>query len=397
MKSKDVLRILLIVGTRPEAVKLLPLWMILVGDKRFDVHLVTTGQQTELVKHVFGPFHVHPDIELCLMDPTQTLNDLTSRAINALADVYKKMCPEVVVIQGDTTSAFCAALAAFQHTPRINVAHVEAGLRTYDRLSPYPEEANRKMIAALADYHFPPTTKDAKHLYREGIERDQVVVTGNTVIDALQLVIDQKDTSKEFDLPSDRHSVLITLHRRESWAFEDKQANRTVMEGMLAALHNVATCFKDIQFIFRKHPNPKVYEPAMRELGHVQNIRFIEPIPSYLTFVKLLSRMRLIVTDSGGIQEEAPALGVPVLVLREKTERIDALFMEGCQIVGTSEKEIQARLMETLTKLQRIPPAPICPMKLCLTPIGDGKSAERIRDSLLHFMRGDQSRSLKKA
>jgi UDP-N-acetylglucosamine 2-epimerase (non-hydrolysing) len=248
------------------------------------------------------------------------------------------------------------------------------------------------MISVLADFHFAPTLRDAKHLYHEGVPRDRVVVSGNTVVDALQLAIDQDVASEEVELPMNQHLVLITLHRRESWAFEEKQANRTVIEGMLAAIRDVANDFADIHFIFRQHPNPKVRAPAARELGQVKNVQFIEPVPSYSTFVRLLGRMSLVVTDSGGIQEEAPALGVPVLVLREKTERMEALISEGCKVVGTSEQDVRASLIAGLTDLRRTPPAPARPIRLCSTPIGDGRGSERIRDALLHFLRGDVSR-----
>jgi UDP-N-acetylglucosamine 2-epimerase (non-hydrolysing) len=321
---------------------------------------------------------VVPDVDLAIMQPGQTLNDIVCRAMPRIDELYARHRPDWVMVQGDTTSAFCAALAAYNR--RIAVAHVEAGLRSFDRRHPYPEEANRRMLTAVTDLHFAPTSWAAQNLLAEGVPRGQVVVTGNTVVDALLLTLEAELRGGEPIPRSDgRRIVLITLHRREAWETA-RDGERSVLDGILSALRSAADRHPDVDFVYPVHLNPKVQQAARRAFAGARNARLIEPLP-YVRFVKTMAQASVIVTDSGGIQEEAPSLGIPVLVLRRTTERPEALGTGANRLVGTDPQDIEQALSVALAEARGAAsgtlPRP--------NPFGDGRASDRIARGLLHF------------
>jgi len=326
-------RVSLIFGTRPEAIKLCPLVLALQQHPNFEPHVCVTAQHRQMLDRVLEVFGVKPDVDLNIMKSNQRLAPLTSKAIEAL-DVYMaKQKPDIVLVQGDTTSVLCAALVAFYH--RIPLGHVEAGLRTWNKFSPYPEEINRVLTTHIADYHFAPTEWSRENLLKEGIPAERIHVTGNTVIDALHIAVKRvrERTPEITGLPkelinneSDRPLVLITGHRRENLG-----------DGFLnicEAICRLAKRFSDTIFVYPVHLNPNVRKPVFDMLSGHDNIHVIEPL-SYLPFVALMARAKIILTDSGGIQEEAPSLGKPVLVMRDTTERPEGVEAGIAKLVGT--------------------------------------------------------------
>jgi UDP-N-acetylglucosamine 2-epimerase (non-hydrolysing) len=367
-------------GTRPEAVKLLPVIRQLRQDTRFDLRVVVTGQHREMLREILEPFGIRPDVDLDIMQPGQSLNDIVCRAMPRLDELYGREPPDWVVVQGDTTSAFCAALAAFNR--RIPVAHVEAGLRSFDRFHPYPEESNRRMLSAVSELHFAPTAWAAQNLLSEGIPRDRVVVTGNTVIDALFLTLhDELERRRaEPESASRRRTVLITMHRREAWETPLERGQRSVLDGVLSAIRRAADRNPDVDFIYPVHLNPKVQVAAKRAFCGAKNATLIEPL-SYVRFVKTMARASVIVTDSGGVQEEAPSLGIPVLVLRKTTERPEALETGANRLIGTDPDDIEEALVAALER-------PIDGRALTIprpNPFGDGCASARIAQSFLYL------------
>ncbi len=369
--SKGRKRISIVFGTRPEAIKLCPLIEALRSHDRFEPHVCVTGQHREMLDSTLEAFGVKPDVDLAIMCPGQTLGSLTSRATSAI-DGYLGDCePEMVVVQGDTTTAFCAALCSFYH--RIPVGHVEAGLRTGDRRSPFPEEVNRVLTSHLADLHFAPTETAKENLLREGVQESQVIVTGNTVIDALMIAL-SKLRAGSVEIPglppglmdgrSDARVVLITGHRRESFG--------PAFERICAAVAELARRFMSVHFIYPVHLNPNVREPVHRILGASPNVHLIEPL-DYLSFVAVMSRAALLLTDSGGVQEEAPSLGKPVLVMRDTTERPEAIEMGVAKLVGTHREAIVENVAMLLagneTETERVSAS---------NPYGDGNACGRI-------------------
>ena len=297
--------------------------------------------------------------------------------------LFAEKSPDLVLVQGDTTSAFCAGLAAFDR--RIPVAHVEAGLRSFDRLNPYPEESNRRMLTAIAELHLAPTEHSAENLRREGVLPSSIVVTGNTVIDALLLALREGNAqgagSRDRLLEDgDRaRTVLITLHRREAWETPGKNGG-TMLDGISAGLRRAAKKHPDVEFIYPVHLNPCVQRAARAALGDVDNVRLIDPLP-YLRFVETMARSSVIVTDSGGVQEEAPSLGVPVLVVRQTTERPEAVRPGMNQLVGTESTDVERELSLLLSRPRAIAHSLPCP-----SPFGDGHAAARVAHAVLHFM-----------
>lgn len=362
-------RLLLIFGTRPEAIKMAPLVHELARRPQVETITCVTAQHRHMLDQVLDWFHIRPDHDLDLMQPGQSLADLTARAVTALADKLSEIRPDVVLCQGDTTTAMTAALAAFYQ--QIPVGHVEAGLRTGDNYNPFPEEVNRRIISVLATYNFAPTDTARRALLHEGTPPHRIHVTGNTVIDALQWTVKQPYTL-DLGLPLDRPGerlILITGHRRESFG--------PAFESMCRALRDIAERNPDVRLIYPVHLNPNVQEPVYRLLGGVERVHLIDPLP-YPDFAHLMARSTLIITDSGGIQEEAPALGKPVLVMRETTERPEALEAGTARLVGTQAATIVAHAEELLRD-----PAAYQAMATAHSPFGNGHAAERIADILI--------------
>ena len=379
----DPAKVLVILGTRPEAIKLFPVVRALEGDARLAVRVVTTGQHREMVDQILGPFGIVPDHDLDIMRPDQSLNDIVLRVLPRLADLYQKERPRLIQVQGDTTSAFCAGLAAFHR--RVAVGHVEAGLRSFNRFHPYPEEANRRMLTAVTDLHLAATPQSAENLLREGVRREEIVVTGNTVIDSLLQTLQRRDLLEAHRLRSlplgegDR-LVLITLHRRENWMASQRPGEASPLEQVLGAIAASAREFPAAQFVYPVHRNPRVQDPARRILDGLPNVHRLDPLP-YIPFVDLLARATCVLTDSGGIQEEAPSLGVPVLVARETTERPEGVEGGRNQLVGTRTEVVQEALRVILAAPWERP----CDLPRA-NPFGDGRAAERVLQAVLHHL-----------
>lgn len=360
----------LIFGTRPEAIKLCPLIGALRAHPDFDPHVCVTGQHREMLEDVLSVFEIVPDVDLRLMRADQSLSSLTARAMEAIDRYLAEHKPDLVLVQGDTTSVFCAALAAYYH--RIPVGHVEAGLRTGDPFSPYPEEINRVLTTHLAAYHFAPTETAKANLVKEGVPERHIHVTGNTVIDALHIAADKikHDPPAIPGLPTDetdRPLVLITGHRRENFG--------RPFEAICRAIAELARRFPQTRFVYPVHLNPNVREPVHRVLSDFDNVYLIEPL-NYLAFVAVMNAATLILTDSGGVQEEAPSLGTPVLVLRDTTERPEALDAGMVKLVGTDPVTIVDAASQLLTD-----PAAYTVMARAAkgkNPYGDGQACRRI-------------------
>jgi UDP-N-acetylglucosamine 2-epimerase (non-hydrolysing) len=366
-------RILILFGTRPEAIKLAPVIKELEKEKRkFTIEVCITGQHRQILDQVLETFRIKPDFDLQIMRKDQNLFDINVRILQGLENLLESRKPDLIIVQGDTTTAFVSALAAY-YTKR-KIGHVEAGLRTADKFAPFPEEMNRRLISHLADFHFAPTAQAKENLLNEGVPAKSIVVTGNTVIDALYLALKM---NPRVDLPILRkvkpgHKIiLVTAHRRESFGKPFKK--------ICVALKTIVQRNPDIEIIYPVHPNPNIKNPAHQILGDTERIHLIAPL-DYLPFVHLMKKCYLILTDSGGIQEEGPALGKPVLVLREKTERPEAIQAGTARLVGINEKKIineTERLLSSEYEYQR--------MVKIKNPFGDGKASIRIRKFLIHY------------
>ena len=377
-RAASPLRVDVVLGTRPEAVKLVPVVRALRADGRFAPRVLATAQHREMLDQILSPFGITPDVDLDVMRPGQTLNELVGRVVPLVDQAFAADRPDVVLVQGDTTSAFCAALAAFQRGG-IRVGHVEAGLRSFDRFHPFPEESNRRMIGAVADLHFPPTPQSARNLLREGVAADALHVTGNTAIDALLAVLELPGV----ELPSGvlregAPLVLITLHRRENWLPGGAGDGQAPLEEVLRTLADVARRHPGTDFVYPVHRNPNVVRAAQAGLSGVDNVRLIDPLP-HAPFVRLMERAHVIVTDSGGIQEEAPSFGVPVLVTRKVTERPEGLLAGTNRLIGTDRHELASALEDALAAPPADPAGRPYP-----SPFGDGRAALRIRDAILY-------------
>lgn len=368
-------KVLTVFGTRPEAIKMAPLVKALEADERFDAKVCVTAQHREMLDQVLDLFSIKPDYDLNLMKAGQTLNDVTAKILLELKPVLQEFKPDVVLVHGDTATTFAASLAAYYE--QIAVGHVEAGLRTGDIYSPWPEEANRKLTGALTKYHFAPTATSKQNLLRENYPEDAITVTGNTVIDALLTVKDSiqnnsqlnSEMASEFSfIKQESKVILVTGHRRESFGGG--------FERICEALGIVAKLHPEVQIIYPVHLNPNVREPVNRILKGIDNIHLIEP-QQYLPFVYLMNRSSIILTDSGGIQEEAPSLGKPVLVMRDTTERPEAVEAGTVKLVGTDIDTIVTELEVLLTNSQAYEQ-----MSRAHNPYGDGKACERILNEL---------------
>ena len=371
-------KISVIFGTRPEAIKLCPVVLALKSNPAFECSVCVTGQHREMLQQVLAVFGIVPDKDLALMRQNQTLSGLTSRAITAIDEYLEDEKPDVVMVQGDTTTVLAGSLAAFYH--HIPIAHVEAGLRTWNMYSPWPEEANRVLTTRLAQWHFCPTENNKANLLKEGVPERDIYVTGNTVIDALLMAKEmvRKDSPVIEGLPkglmdSSERMVLVTGHRRENFG--------EGFEHICTAIRNLAENYPRVHFVYPVHLNPNVREPVERILGAYRgkNVHLISP-QSYLPFVALMNRSYLILTDSGGVQEEAPSLGKPVLVMRDTTERPEAVTAGTVKIIGTARESIEgavSSLLEDVSAYQS--------MAMAVNPYGDGRSAVRIVDVLNHL------------
>ncbi|MBY7800201.1 UDP-N-acetylglucosamine 2-epimerase (non-hydrolyzing) [Vibrio fluvialis] len=372
MKRKKVLTVF---GTRPEAIKMAPLVHALSTDERFESRVCVTAQHREMLDQVLELFEITPDYDLNIMKAGQTLNDVTAKILLELKLVLQEFKPDVVLVHGDTATTFAASLAAYYE--QIAVGHVEAGLRTGNIYSPWPEEANRKLTGALASYHFAPTLTSKENLLRENIDESKVYVTGNTVIDALLMIKDKIITDNDLNstlaaqfpfLDEDKKLLLVTGHRRESFGGG--------FERICESLAIIAKKHPDVQIVYPMHLNPNVREPVNRILSGIENIVLIEP-QQYLPFIYLMDRSHIILTDSGGIQEEAPSLGKPVLVMRDTTERPEAVEAGTVKLVGTSVQKIICELDILLTD-----EAEYKTMSVAHNPYGDGQACKRILEEL---------------
>lgn len=361
--------ILLIFGTRPEAIKMAPVYHAFKANPdAFDVKICVTAQHREMLDQVLQFFDLKPDFDLNLMKPGQTLFDITANGLKALEQVFNKISPDVIFVQGDTTTAFIGALAGFYK--KIHVAHVEAGLRSQNKFSPYPEEMNRLLAGRLADIHFSPTKQATENLKREGI-KNHIYEVGNTVIDALfeGLEIIEKKGLKNKDsffknIDFSRRIILVTGHRRESFG--------KPFENICEALAAIATRFQDVEIVYPVHLNPQVQEPVKRILSNYSNIHLIAPL-EYPYLLWLMNRAYLVLTDSGGIQEEAPSLGKPVLVMRDVTERTEGIDAGTAKLVGTDKEKI---IMETSRLLENR--NEYAAMANAVNPYGDGTASQKI-------------------
>jgi UDP-N-acetylglucosamine 2-epimerase len=371
------MRILTVYGTRPEAIKLAPVVLALKADSAIESAVCVTGQHRQMLDQVNGLFEIMPDYDLNLMKPGQDLTHITTAALEGVGRILDEYKPDWVIVQGDTSTAFAGALAGFYR--KIKVAHVEAGLRTGNLLSPWPEEGNRKLIGQITTVHFPPTETSANNLRREAVLEKDIVVTGNTVIDALKWVANKLDTVPAFRadydarfkfLNPDKRLILITGHRREN--FDGGLAN------VCKALRRLAER-GDVELVYPVHLNPNVQATAKEVLGNHPAVHLIDP-QDYLPFVYLMQRSALIVTDSGGIQEEAPGLGKPVLVTRDTTERPEAVEAGTARLIGTSEQALVDHATELLDT-----PSSYETMAQAKNPFGDGIAALRIVAHLKSF------------
>ncbi|MFC1512086.1 non-hydrolyzing UDP-N-acetylglucosamine 2-epimerase [Candidatus Latescibacterota bacterium] len=375
-------KISVIFGTRPDAIKLCPLILAFKKNSGFEVNVCVTGQHRGMLDQVLEVFEVKPDIDLYLMEDNQTLPSLTSKTIINVNKYLSHYQSDLIIVQGDTTTAFSSALASFYN--KIPIGHVEAGLRTWNKFSPYPEEINRVLITHIADYHFAPTKLSKENLVYEGIAEDKIFITGNPVIDALNLVVNKiRQCPPQIpDLPDYFFKnplyppiVLITGHRRENFGKR--------FESICNAVVALADRFNDTEFIYPVHLNPNVRKPVFRIMSGFKNIHLIEPL-KYFSFVALMDRCKIVLTDSGGVQEEAPSLGKPVLVMRDTTERPEAIDAGTAKLVGTDTNTIVENVSLLLTDSNAYNM-----MAKAVNPYGDGKACERIVAHCKRILTGD--------
>lgn len=371
-------KILVVFGTRPEAIKMAPIVDQLKNDTRFEYKVCVTGQHREMLDQVLNLFKISPDFDLNVMRPDQNLITLTNSILTGLNEIFKVYRPDIVLVHGDTTTTLATSLAAYYN--QILVGHVEAGLRTGNIYSPWPEEGNRKLTGCIANIHFSPTEISAQNLTKENINSDCVHIVGNTVIDALLMaksIIDNNgDLVSELEgkLPftvSGKKIVLITGHRRENFGLG--------FENICQAIKNIASEFKDVLFVYPVHLNPQVQKPVKKMLSGLENVLLIEPL-EYLPFVYLMDKSYLILTDSGGIQEEAPSLGKPVLVTRETTERPEAVSAGTVKLVGTDSVSIYSEMKMLLTNDEAYQK-----MSEASNPYGDGNTSSKILNILASY------------
>ncbi|KZE10252.1 UDP-N-acetylglucosamine 2-epimerase (non-hydrolyzing) [Priestia aryabhattai] len=374
---KQPIKVMTIFGTRPEAIKMAPLVLELKKrPEEFEAIVTVTAQHREMLDQVLSIFDIQPDYDLNIMKDRQTLMDVTTRGLQGLDDVMKKVKPDMVLVHGDTTTTFIAGLAAFYN--QIQVGHVEAGLRTWNKYSPYPEEMNRQLTGVLADLHFAPTDKSAANLQAENKKEERIFVTGNTAIDALKTTVKETYEHEVLTKLGDDRLILLTAHRRENLG--------EPMKNMFRAVKRIVDEHEDVQVVYPVHLNPVVRETANDILGNDPRIHLIEPL-DVIDFHNFAERAHIILTDSGGVQEEAPSLGVPVLVLRDTTERPEGIEAGTLKLAGTEEETIY-----TLAKELLIDEGVYKQMSQASNPYGDGLASKRICDAISYYFNRRENR-----
>lgn len=361
------IKVLSIFGTRPEAIKMAPLVKELESRKEIESMVCVTAQHRKMLDQVLDAFNIKPDYDLNIMKHNQTLGDVTTNALNGLEKIIQKIKPDIVLVHGDTTTTFAGALASFYN--QVAIGHVEAGLRTYNKYSPYPEESNRQMVTVLADMHFAPTKISKDNLLKENIDKEKIYVTGNTVIDAMKTTVNKSYANPDIKWAEDSKLILLTAHRRENIG--------KPMENVFKAVKRIVDEFEDVKVIYPIHLNPKVREIANKIFANCDRIKLIEPL-EVVDFHNFQNKSYIILTDSGGIQEEAPSLGKPVLVLREVTERPEGIEAGTLKLVGTDEDLIYKETKKLLTDKKEYEK-----MSKAHNPYGDGKASKRIVDAII--------------
>ena len=363
----EKIKVITVFGTRPEAIKMAPLVKELKSRKEIECIVCVTAQHRQMLDQVLDVFKIKPDYDLDIMQQGQTLSDITTRALKGLEEVIKKEQPNIVLVHGDTTTTFAGALASYYC--QTDIGHVEAGLRTWNKYSPYPEEINRQMVGILADMNFAPTTKAKQSLLSEGKKEETIYVTGNTAIDALATTVDPNYSNEIFDWVGNDRLILLTAHRRENLGEPMRQ--------MFRAIKRIVDETPDVKVIYPVHLNPKVKEVADEVLGNDERIKLITPL-EVIDFHNFLNKAYIILTDSGGIQEEAPSLGKPVLVLRDTTERPEGIDAGTLKLAGTNEETIYSMIKELLTNKEEYNR-----MSKASNPYGDGKASIRITNAII--------------
>ena len=363
------MKVLFVFGTRPEGIKMAPIIKEVQKRDKFQCYTCVTGQHREMLDQVLEIFDIKPDYDLNIFKKGQSLTDVTTKTLLGLEEILDELKPDILLVQGDTTTVFAAALAAFYK--KIKIGHVEAGLRSGNLYSPYPEEANRKLTGVISNYHFAPTKSNKKNLLEEGYDEKNIFITGNTGIDALKYSVKEDcvfDDEILNNLDYNRDVVLLTAHRRENWG--------KPMEDIFSAIRQVVMERENLEVVFPRHLNPIVREAAEKYFADLDRVHLIEPL-SYLPFSNLMARVKFVVTDSGGVQEEAPALGKPVLVLRNETERMEGVEANTAKLVGTDSQDVYESIVSLLDNKDLYDK-----MAKAVNPYGDGHAAEKIVDVL---------------
>lgn len=369
----DKLKVMTIFGTRPEAIKMAPLVKALESRKEIDSKVCVTAQHREMLDQVLELFSITPDYDLNIMKSKQSLTGITTRVLEGLEEVFEEENPDIILVHGDTTTTFAGALAAFYK--QIKVGHVEAGLRTFDKYFPFPEEMNRKLSGSLADLHFAPTSGSKANLLREAVKEEDIYVTGNTVIDAMNFTVEdnyvfQTSILNHIDYKN-KKVIMVTAHRRENWG--------EGIENICKALKHIVESHEEVELVYLVHLNPVVKNVVDKYLSNIERVHLLSPLDTKETH-NLMNKCYMVMTDSGGLQEEAPHLGKPVLVLRDVTERPEAVDAGTVRLIGTKEDTI----FNEAHKLLRDNEYYIC-MKKAVNPYGDGKASERIVDAILKY------------
>ena len=362
-----MIKVMTIFGTRPEAIKMAPLVKELKSRKEIECIVCVTAQHRQMLDQVLKTFEIVPDYDLDIMKQGQTLSDITARVLKGLEEVIQEVKPNIILVHGDTITTFAGALAAYYN--QVDIGHVEAGLRTWNKYSPYPEEMNRQMVGVLADMHFAPTENSKNSLLKEGKKEETIFVTGNTAIDALATTVHKNYTHPILDWAKGSRMILITAHRRENLG--------EPMRGMFQAIRRIVEEYPDVKAVYPVHLNPKVREVANEVLGDNEKIKLIDPL-EVIDFHNFIANSYLILTDSGGIQEEAPSLGKPVLVLRDTTERPEGIQAGTLKLAGTDEEtiyQLTKQLLEDQEEYRK--------MSKASNPYGDGKASQRIADAII--------------